>query len=1593
MDDIVSNQTKAATPGTVAPQTPQPTGEGEEQSAVAGSWDAPDSWAVKTTADENMGKMQELDEGDVLRTETDSDTQWGIRVFRPDNTFCTLTARLTATTVEVIQSYAKKNMLQENLDHYQIILRKHNTLRQLGAGERPLLIQKRLLEQVGYNESDHIDIIGREDHSYLCQFSLRPAKAAGFASHDQDPGFGKHEQVRTTDLSGRKLVTIPLQLYGRGGDIQTLVLSRNLSIDVPKDFIQACTNLKKISYCGNEASKLPPSFCLANRLVTLDVSNNRLEQLDHAQLEKIEGLCSLGLANNRLSRLPTEYSSFRSLRKMYLSSNSFMEIPEPILSIESLTDLDVSFNQISNLSQIGRLQHLRTLAATNNRLAGPLDSSMSRLSKLEELDVRFNEIENIDVCASILELTHLRAGHNLIAVFNQSLPKICELRLDHNPITKFTLQAPSPSMTILDLASASLTHLPDDLFQSIPNLTTLNLNKNHFVSISAQIGTLQKLDKLNIAANSLTGIPQEIGRLSALKILDIRQNNLISLPSELWLCRSLETLNASCNSLEVFPNPPTSIPAVGEEPTTPTSYFGPNAGTLDEAGSDAESEARDNVGQLGDRSTQRRASQLSYGSNESSQGPNTRKNSLVSTAGPAGDRFRKPSVLSRSSTETTLAGINRKESVALNRVTSMCVGSLKYLYLAENRLPEDVLEQIGMFQELEILHLSYNYVDDVPVHSFRRLKRLEELHLSSNSLTSLPSEDLGEMENLRLLFINGNRFQALPADLGKLTKLTVLDASSNMLKYNVCNWPYDWNWNANPQLKYLNLSGNKRLEIRPPPAKSKADEPDGPHDHLRLTDFNALSNLKVLGLMDVTILTNSIPDNTADRRVRTSGSSIGSMAYGIADSFGSKEEHVSTMDIIVPKLEGHEDEILFGLFDGLPSASGGSKSVKFLQDNFEATLREELRRSKASKEDPADAMRRSYLALNKNLATIALQDPKTKTGRSEPKLSSLVKAITPGDLQNGCVATVMYLHGTTLLVSNVGDAQAMMVGSEGKAVFITEKHDPASLTERHRIRDAGGFVSGQGKLNDELPVSRAFGFTSQMPSVTAAPYTRSIDVEEKDELVIIASRDLWNYVAPDVVADYARSERSDLMRASQRLRDLAIAFGAPRKVTVMVVGISDLRKREKPRYRSHSLSLGPSGLSDDYAAPKSRRKRGREATIDSKLSRLDREVDAPTGDVTLVFTDIKSSTKLWELFPQAMRSGIRQHNELFRKQLRVIGGYEVKTEGDAFMVAFPSVTSALLWAFTVQTLLLEVPWPQEILHSLIGQEEKDTDGNILFRGLSVRMGIHWGQPVCETDPVTRRMDYFGPMVNRAARISGVADGGQITVSSDFIGEIQRLLETHIESDRSSSVGSEEHANEEYLSESIRKELRSLSSHGFEVKDLGERRLKGLENLEYIYLMYPVSLAGRLLIQEQRDAAEKASASAAHRARDMNLSVDLENVWDLWSVSLRLEMLCSTLENPNSHHLKPPETALLEMTKERGEVITEQFLLNFVEHQVSRIEVSGPGDQYTHRLTTCDRLVSRLSTFETWCVPSRTVCSITAAAWARYSPSCLYNWRN
>jgi class 3 adenylate cyclase/ketosteroid isomerase-like protein len=132
---------------------------------------------------------------------------------------------------------------------------------------------------------------------------------------------------------------------------------------------------------------------------------------------------------------------------------------------------------------------------------------------------------------------------------------------------------------------------------------------------------------------------------------------------------------------------------------------------------------------------------------------------------------------------------------------------------------------------------------------------------------------------------------------------------------------------------------------------------------------------------------------------------------------------------------------------------------------------------------------------------------------------------------------------------------------------------------------------------------------------------------------------------------------------------------------------------------------------------------------------------APDGTVTLLFTDVEGSTQMAEqLGDLRWLALLREHNAIVRAQIAQYGGFEVKTIGDAFMVAFGSARRALLCAISIQ---------QEI--SRYGADHAE-------HAVRVRIGLHAGEPVREGN------DFHGQSVIFASRIAGEASGGEILVS-------------------------------------------------------------------------------------------------------------------------------------------------------------------------------------------------------------------------------------
>jgi predicted ATPase/class 3 adenylate cyclase len=167
-------------------------------------------------------------------------------------------------------------------------------------------------------------------------------------------------------------------------------------------------------------------------------------------------------------------------------------------------------------------------------------------------------------------------------------------------------------------------------------------------------------------------------------------------------------------------------------------------------------------------------------------------------------------------------------------------------------------------------------------------------------------------------------------------------------------------------------------------------------------------------------------------------------------------------------------------------------------------------------------------------------------------------------------------------------------------------------------------------------------------------------------------------------------------------------------------------------------------------------------------------VDANNDIVTLLFTDIEGSTEMWERDPERMAHALARHDVLLRAAVEARRGRVIKTTGDGIYAAFADPADCVEAAIAIQVSIAD---PAETA----GMQ------------LSVRCGLHAG-PTLERDN-----DFFGSTINRAARIMGLAYGGQVLASQAVVDRVEGNLPA-----------------------------------GAALRDLGGARLKGMANAERVY---------------------------------------------------------------------------------------------------------------------------------------------------------------
>uniref|UniRef100_A0A3B3ZWH3 non-specific serine/threonine protein kinase n=1 Tax=Periophthalmus magnuspinnatus TaxID=409849 RepID=A0A3B3ZWH3_9GOBI len=308
-----------------------------------------------------------------------------------------------------------------------------------------------------------------------------------------------------------------------------------------------------------------------DRIQLLDLSGNELDSLsclmdDDSVQQQLEHLQRLDLSHNSLLEFPSQLcQSLRSLTRLDLQGNQLDCFPVDLLTLPSLSMLNVSRNCVHtlslHLSQSAVCPSLRHLNLSFNKLQEfPLNIGEA-MGNLEELLLEGNSVVSLSTPLSLLELKLLDISKNNVEEMSKDFLRDClKLEVFSASTNKLTDLLLLPlKLTTLKLANNNFSHVPDAILQ-LPNLRSVDLRNNIISSLpppsrwsslnlrelmfskncidsldlSSDVFRWCRLEKLHLSDNKLTQLPAEIGLLEGLTSLDVSRNlELRSFPDEM----------------------------------------------------------------------------------------------------------------------------------------------------------------------------------------------------------------------------------------------------------------------------------------------------------------------------------------------------------------------------------------------------------------------------------------------------------------------------------------------------------------------------------------------------------------------------------------------------------------------------------------------------------------------------------------------------------------------------------------------------------------------------------------------------------------------------------------------------------------------------------------------------------------------------------------------------------------------------------------------------------------------------------------------------------------------------------------------------
>lgn len=1196
-------------------------------------------------------------------------------------------------------------------------------------------------------------------------------------------------------------------------NLTTLVASFSKLAFLQDEIFQYTPSLKVLILNFNQITSLPLSITLLKQLTRFEIAHNSLNKLPNG-IKELSCLEIFDLHGNNIKELPSEIWDL-PVRFLNLSSNIIESWPEnPYINLANVRSSGMSFLK-------------------KNKRNGPNDFP----SKDEEI----NQINDLPLVAPLASsLTYLSVADNRIeTLFFENLTlhlkNLKSLNVSHNEIFSIptgVLRSCAPTLEELYLSGNHITQLPDDIY------------------------IFTKLKRLYLNSNRIGSIPPELAKIANLRVLDLGRNqlryNVTNWPYD-WnwnFNQELKYLNLSGNpKLKISSNVVgvSNVAALSRKQKMPE-----NTGEKDD---------RMDLSRFDSLLKLRVLSLMQVAVCTTIPDETNTKRVRVSAAGGASANWKKLMDLPTDSVPVA----NRQEEKLQSNITSTAPLIDAELLNANPVVSFGISDDLGEHEksnawDLVILGLKavQNAKDDTSL--------TKKVEMASNAK---PTEsDLQKVEKPECIFglfdsteqgsswtsksINDVFVGRFSSELKKLFKERSDKAEKNKDKEDIDGGL----GNASDNVLIQNAIRRSFLFI---------------NKHLGSQAFAATEKLKEKDEKKIEVSNLTSPSMSDIPNRRKQSSAFESPIYGRyksikkSDEFKRKKKE-STKNSF-PEVPEESDNISkkevrkgMDFFYDEDSDSGEedvNENYNKLQKNGSQGLIVYLVNGYMHVANCGDIM----AVLSRNGKAVPLSMKHSLQYYSSHHKPKAVEELESTKDERGRVKSNSNLGNLSAKETKQSTLGKEVVGETTIATYMARQ-------ELTRIRQSGGFIDHDGLVSSTTIHTRSFGYIHLLPQINASPYMSLTEVNDQDEFLIIGSAAFWRSMNYQTAVDVAKLKADDALEAAMVLRDIAKAYSSQavysvdedsenleEKYRLKLKGRRDEDKQSlNPlRYRRHDAITVMVVNIKDWIGGKPKKiftkmKRRKDEVNDSAIARLAPEVEPPVGLLTLVFTDVRNSTHNWEKRPLAMRVAIREHNALMRRNLRACNGYEVKTEGDAFIVSFKNVLDALKWCLTVQQQLLEVDWPQEILDSPDGKDvfgprnsndQNDPNDVLLYRGLAVRMGVHCGTPVCELDPITRRMDYFGPMVNKTARIGGHGEGGQILVSQDVEKAYRKLNLGTVMKD-----GQTEEGSQNCRTSSTNDKLTNLIQLDPVFINIGEKKLKGIENTEILFAVFPKSLMAR-----------------------------------------------------------------------------------------------------------------------------------------------------